>query len=96
MIVKKIKHHIFHLLKYVVNDFYEKDNIIEDIKSFFSPKPKKNKNKEMNDINKNKFLENEIYLKCKKLGYLVSDVTTLRSVGEWNIGKKRTIFIECI
>ena len=50
----------------------------------------------MNDINKNKFLENEIYLKYKKLGYLVSDVTTLRSVGEWNIGKKRIIYIECI
>ena len=31
----------FSSIKNVVNDFYEKDNIIEDIKSFFSPKPKK-------------------------------------------------------
>ena len=44
----------FSSIKNVVNDFYEKDNIIEDIKSFFIPKPKKNNNKEMNHINKNK------------------------------------------
>jgi len=80
----------FSSIKKVVNDFYEKDNIIDAIKSFFGPKPKKNKTKEMDDINRNKFLENEIYLKYKKLGYPVSDITALRSVGEWNLGKKES------
>ena len=80
----------FSSIKKVVNDFYEKDNIIDAIKSLFGPKPKKNKTKEMDDINRNKFLENEIYLKYKKLGYPVSDVTALRSVGEWNLGKNES------
>ena len=88
MILKKNKTSYFSSIKKVAYDFYEKDNIIDAIKSLFSPKPKKNKTKEMDDINRNKFLENEIYLKYKKLGYPVYDVTALRSVGEWNIGKK--------
>ena len=87
---QKNKTSYFSSIKKVAYDFYEKDNIIDAIKSLFSPKPKKNKTKEMDDINKNKFLENEIYLKYKKLGYPFSDVTALRSVGEWNLGKNES------
>ena len=46
----------------------------------------------MDDINRNKFLENEIYLKYKKLGYPVSDITALRSVGEWIWEKKNHLY----